>query len=108
MFEEAESGVALAEDSRLQQAAETLRELEGAAVLGDHDAAEAEKGSVAEKAEDAIILSFFRVRRVDEGEIESSVGRLVAGGEFFERAEGVERKDLGFRLDIESGEIAAD
>jgi len=108
VLEKAESGVALTEDSRLQQAAETLRELEGAAVFGDNDAAETEKGSVAEEAEDAIVLRFFGIGRIDESEIEGSVGRLVASGEFFERAEGVERKDLGFGLDFERGEVAAD
>ena len=55
MLEKAEGGVALAEDAGLQQAAETLRELERAAVFGDYDAAEAEKGSAAEEAEDAIV-----------------------------------------------------
>src|ERR1700682_6172410 len=91
MLEKAESGVALTEDSRLQQAAETLRELDGAAMFGDYDAAEDEKGSVAEEAEDAIVLHFFGVGRIDESEIEGSVGRLVPSGEFFEGAEGVER-----------------
>lgn len=108
VLEEAEGGVALAEDAGLQQAAETLGELKGAAVLGDYDAAETEKGSAAEEAEDTIVLRFFAVGRIDEGEIEGSVGRLVAGGELFEGAEGVEWEDLGFGLDFERGEIAAD
>ena len=108
MLEKAENGVSLAEDSRLQQTAEMLRQLEGAAVLGDYDAAETEKGRVAEEAEDAIVLLFFGVRRIDEGEIEWRVGGLVAGGEFFEGAESIEREDLGFGLDFKRGEIAAD
>lgn len=108
VLEKAEGSIALAEDARLQQAAETLGELEGAAVLGDYDAAETEKGRVAEEAEDAIVFLFFGVRRVDEDEIEGRVGGLVAGSEFFEGAESIEREDLGFGLDFERGEIAAD
>ena len=94
VLEEAENGVALAKDSRLQQTAEALGELEGAAVLSDYDAAEAEKGSVAQKAEDTIVLLFFGVGRIDESEIEGRIGGLVASGEFFEGAEGVKREDL--------------
>jgi hypothetical protein len=92
----------------LHQAAEPLGECERAAVLRDYDAAEAKKGSIAEEAEDTIVLLFFGVGRVDEDEIEVSVRRLVAGGEFFERAESVERKDLSFVLDFERSEIMAD
>ena|SRR6266403_781116 len=108
VLEETEGGVALAEDARLQEAAETLGQLDRAPVLGDYDAAKAEKGSVAEKTEDAIVLRFFCVRGVDEGEIEGRVGGSVSGGEFFEGAEGIEGKDLGFALDFERGEIAED
>ena len=108
VLEEAEGGVALAEDTCLQQAAETLGELESAAVLGDYDAAEIKKGSVAEEAENAIVLCCFRVGWIDEGEVVGSVGRLVAGDKFIEGAECVEREDLCFGLDFERGEIAAD
>jgi len=99
VLEKAENGVSLAEDSRLQQTAEMLRQLEGAAVLGDYDAAETEKGRVAEEAEDAVVLIFFR-RRAGQRRRNRMEGRWAcAGGKFFEGAESVEREDLRFGLD---------
>ena len=108
VLEEAEGGVALAEDAGLQKAADALGQLEGAAMLGDHQAALAEEWGSAEKAEDAVVLIFFRVGRIDEDEIEGGVGGLVAGGDFFQAAEGVEGKDLRAVSDGEGFEIAAD
>ena len=107
VLEEAEGGVALAEDASLEKAADALGEIECAAVLGDDETALAKKRGRAEEAEDAVVLRFFRVGRVDEDEIEWGVGGLVAGGDFFESAEGVERKDLCSVGDFERFEIAA-
>jgi hypothetical protein len=90
MLEEAEGGIALAEDARLEQAADALGEIEGAAMLGDDQAALTEKWGGAEETEDAVVLIFFGVRRVDKGEVKRGVGGFAAGGEFFEGAEGIE------------------
>ena len=90
MLEEAEGGVALAEDASLQEAADALGEIESAAVLGDDEAALAEKWGGAEEAEDAVVLRFFGVGRVDEHEIEWGVSRFVLVGDFLEGAEGDE------------------
>ncbi len=108
VLEEAEGGVALAEDARLEEAADLMGQLEGAAMLDDDEAALAEKWGGAEEAEDAVVLIFFGVGRVDENEIEWWVRGLVAGGEFLESAQGVEGKDLCSVGDCERFEIAAD
>jgi hypothetical protein len=108
VFEEAEGGVALAEDARLEQAADSMGQLEGAAMFDDYEAALAEKWGGAEEAEGAVVLILFGVGRVDENEIEWRVRGLVAGGEFLERAEGVEGKDLRSVGDCERFEIATD
>ena len=108
MLEKAEGGVALAENAGLQEAADALGQIEGAAMLGDDEAAGAEKRGGAEEAEDTVVLIFFGVGRVDEDEIEGDVGGLVAGGEFFEGAEGVEGENLRSILDFEGREVAAD
>jgi hypothetical protein len=94
VLEEAEGGVALAEDAGLQEAADALRQIESAAVLDDDEAALAEKRGGAQETEDTVVLIFFGVGRVDEDEIEWGIGGLVAGGDFFESAEGVEGKDM--------------
>lgn len=106
VLEEAEGGVALAEDASLHEAADALGELEGAAVLGDDEAALAEKWGGAEEAEDAVVLRFFGVGRVDEDEIEWGVGRFVLVGDFLEGAEGVEGEDLRAAGDCERCEVA--
>ena len=85
-----------------------MGQLEGAAMLDDYEAALAKKWGRAEKAEDAVVLIFFGVGRIDEDEIERGVGGLVAGREFFERAEGVDGEDMGSAGDCERFEIAAD
>ncbi len=108
VLEEAEGGVALAEDAGLQEAADALGQIERAAMLGDYEAALTERWGGAEEAEDTVVLIFFRVGRIDEDEIERGVGGLVAGGEFFERAEGVDGEDMGSAGDRERFEIAAD
>ena len=108
VLEEAEGGVALAEEAGLQEAADTLRQIESAAVLGDYEAALAEKWRGAEEAEDAVVLIFFGVGGIDEDETEWSVGGLVAGGDFLERPEGVEGEDMGCAGDCERFEVAAD
>src|SRR5882762_1810894 len=82
-----------------------MGQLEGAAMLDDDEAALAEKWG---EAEDAVVLVFFGVGRVDENEIEWWVRGLVAGGEFLESAQGVEGKDLCSVGDCERFEIAAD
>jgi hypothetical protein len=107
VFEEAEGGVALAEDASLEKAADAVGELESAAVLGDYEAALTEKWGGAEEAEDAVVLRFFGVGRVDEDEIEWGVGRFVLVGDFLEGAEGVEGEDLGSAGDCEGFEVAA-
>ena len=106
VLEEAEGGVALAEDASLQEAADALGEIEGAAVLGDDEAALAEKWGGAEEAEDAVVLRFFGVGRVYESEIEWGVGRFVLVGDFLEGAEGVEGEDLRAAGDCEGCEVA--
>jgi hypothetical protein len=108
MLEEAEGGVALAEDASLQEAADAVGELEGAAVLGDDEAALAEEWGGAKEAEDAVVLRFFGVGRVDEDEIEWGVGRPVLVGDFLESAEGVEGEDLRAAGDREGCEVATD
>jgi len=108
VLEEAEGGVALAEDASLQEAADALGEIEGAAVLGDDEAALAEKWGGAEEAEDAVVLRFFGVGRVYESEIEWGVGRFVLVGDFLEGAEGVEGEDLRAAGDCEGFEVATD
>ena len=108
VLEEAEGGVALAEDAGLQEAADALRQIESAAMLGDYEAALAEERGGAEEAEGAVVLNFFGVGGIDEDEIEWCVGGFVAGGEFFEGAEGVEGEDKGSGLDFEGCEIAPD
>jgi hypothetical protein len=106
VLEEAEGGVALAEDASLQEAADAVGELEGAAVLGDDEAALAKKWGRAEEAEDAVVLRFFGVGRVYESEIEWGVGRFVLVGDFLEGAEGVEGEDLRAAGDCEGCEVA--
>jgi len=101
VLEEAEGGVALAEEAGLQQAADAVGQIESAAMLGDYEAALAEEWGGAEETEDAVVLIFFRVGRIDEDEIEWGVGGLVAGGDFFESAEGVEGEDMGSTGDCE-------
>jgi len=106
VLEEAEGGVALAEDASLEKAADALGEIESAAVLDDYEAALAEKWGGAEEAEDAVVLRFFGVGRVDEDEIEWWVRGLVAGSEFFEGAKSVQRKNLRPAGDGEGCEVA--
>ena len=108
MLEEAEGGIALAEDAGLVETTEALRELVRAAMLGDDQAALAKKWGGAEESEDALVLIFFGVRRVDESEIEGGVGGLVACGEFLEGAEGVQREDVHSVGDFKGLEIASD
>ena len=108
VLEEAEGGVALAEDASLEKAADALGEIESAAVLGDDEAALAEKWGGAEEVEDAVVLRFFGVGRVDEDEIEWGVGRFVLVGDFLEGAEGVEGEDLGSAGDCEGFEVTTD
>jgi len=107
VLEKAEGGVALPEDARLQEAADALGKIESAAVLGDDEAALAEEWGGAEEAEDAVVLFFFGVGRIDEDEIERGVGGFVAGSEFFEAAQGIEGQDLRSAEDFERFEIAA-
>ena len=106
VLEEAEGGVALAEDASLEKAADALGEIESAAVLGDDEAALAEKWGGAEEVEDAVVLRFFGVGRVDEHEIEWGVSRFVLVGDFLEGAEGVEGEDLRAAGDCEGCEVA--
>ena len=106
VLEEAEGGVALAEDAGLQEASDALGQIERAAMLGDDEAALAEKWGRAEEAERAVVLIFFGVGGIDENEIERGVGGLVAGSEFFEGAECVEGEDLGSAGDCEGFEVA--
>ena len=106
VLEEAQGAVALAEDASLQESADATRELEGAAVLGDDEAALAKKWGRAEEAEDAVVLRFFGVGRVYESEIEWGVGRFVLVGDFLEGAEGVEGEDLRAAGDCEGCEVA--
>ena len=80
LLEEAEGGIALAQNAGLQEAADAPRKLEGATVFGDDQAASAEEWGRAEEAEDAIVLILFGIGRVDEDEIEWGVSGLVAGG----------------------------
>ena len=108
VLEEAEGGVALAEDASLQESADAVGELEGAAVLSNDEAALAKKWGEAEEAEDAVVLRFFGIGRVDEDEIEWGVGRFVLVGDFLEGAEGVEGEDLGSVVDCQRFEITAD
>jgi hypothetical protein len=108
VLEEAEGGVALAEDAGLQEAADALGQIESAAMLGDYEAALAEKWGGAEEAEDAVVLRFFGVGRVEEDEIEWGVGRFVLVGDFLEGAEGVEGEDLRAGSDCEGCEVATD
>jgi len=108
VLEEAEGGVALAEDAGLQEASDALRQIERAAMLGDYEAALAEEWGGTEEAEDAVVLVFFGVGRIDENEIERWVRGFVAGGDFFEGAEGVEGEDLGSAGDCEGFEVATD
>ena len=108
VLEKAEGGVALAEDAGLQEAADALGEIERAAMFGDYEAALAEEWGGAKEAEDASVLIFFGVGRVDENEIEWRVRGLVAGGDLLEGAEGVEGEDLRSAGDCERFEIAAD
>src|SRR5947209_4241490 len=106
VLEEAEGGVALAEDASLQESANAVGELEGAAVLSNDEAALAKKWGGAEEAEDAVVLRFFGIGRVDEDEIEWGVGRFVLVGDFLEGAEGVEGEDLRAAGDCEGCEVA--
>jgi hypothetical protein len=108
VLEKAERGVALAEDASLHKAADALGQLISAAMLRNHEAALGEEGGGAEKTEDAVVLIFFGVGRVDENEIEWGIGGFVAGGDFFEGAQSVEREDLRAVGDGEGFEIAAD
>src|SRR6266481_3374443 len=105
VLEKAEGGVALAKDARLKEAADSMGQLEGAAVLSDDEAALAEKCG---GAEDAVVLRFFGVGRVDEDEIEWGVSRPVLVGDFLESAEGVEGEDLRAAGDCEGFEVATD
>ena len=108
MLKETEGGVALAENAGLQKASDAMGEFVSAPVLGNNQAALAEERSGAEEAEDAVVLIFLGVGRIDKNEIEWGVGGLVAGGEFFEGAEGVEGENLRSVLDCEGREVAAD
>jgi len=108
VLEEAEGGVALAEDAGLQETADALGEIERAAMFGDHEAALAEEWGGAQETEYTVVLIFFCVGRVDEDEIEWGVGGLVAGGDFFEGAESIEGEDLGCIVDFERLEIPTD
>lgn len=108
VLEKAEGGVALAEEASVQEAADALREFEGAAMLGDDEAALGEKWGGTQESEDAGVLIFLGVGRIDENEIERRVDGFVAGAELFESAEGVERKDLHAASDCQRFEIAAD
>ncbi len=107
VLEETEDGVALPEDACLQEAADALGKIESAAMLGDYEAALTEEWGGAEEAEGAVVLVLFGVGRVDEDEIEGGVGGFVAGGEFFEGAQGVEGQDLRAAGDCERFEVAA-
>jgi len=106
VLEEAEGGIALAEDACLQETANALGQIERTTVFSDYEGTLAEKWGGAEEAEDAVVLIFFGVGRVDEREIEGGVGGLVAGREFFEGAEGVEGEDVRSVGDFEGLEIA--
>lgn len=108
VLEEAEGGIALSENPRLQETSEALGELVSSPVLGDYQAALAEKWGGAEEAEDAVVLIFFGVRRVDEREIEWGIRGLVACRDFFECTKSVERENLRAVGDFERLEIAAD
>src|SRR5260370_519137 len=83
VLEEAEGGVALAEDAGLQEAADALGQIERAAVLDDYEAALAEERGGAGKTQDPIGLILFCVGGVGKGEIEwrgGGVGSVWAGG----------------------------
>ncbi len=75
-------------------------------MLGDDEAGGAEKWGGAEEAEDAVVLIFFRVGRIEKYEIEWGVGRFVLARDFLEGAEGVDREDMGSGGDCERFEIA--
>src|SRR5260370_24291605 len=80
VLEQAEGGVALAEEACLQEAAEALGQIERAAMLDDYEAALAEKWGGAEEAEDAVVLNLFGVGGIDKDKIEWRGRGVVAGG----------------------------
>ena len=64
----------MAEDAGLQEAADALWELEGAAMLGDDQAAGGGEWRGAEKAEGRVVLLFFGVGRSEGNERGCGVG----------------------------------
>src|SRR5438270_955808 len=108
VLEKAERGVALPKNSSLQEAADSLRQLMSAAMLGNDQTALAQKWSRTEKTQDAVVLIFFGVGWIDVDEIEWRIGRLVTGCDFFQGAESVQWEHLSAIGDGERFEIAAD
>src|SRR5256885_5992919 len=74
---ERQSSVALAKEAALQKSAETLRQGQSMAVLGDDQAAGNEKRGRAEERKDTLVLLGFCVGRIEEHKIERRIDGMT-------------------------------
>jgi hypothetical protein len=97
----------LDEDAGAVEAADVLREGESFVVLGDHGSSWGEERRGGEELEDARIVLFGGVGRIEEDEVVEG-GLAARNGEFFEAADSVEGKNFCGGEGVEGFEIAAD
>jgi len=105
---EGERGVALSKDADAVQEAHLFGKIHGTAVLGNDEAAIAEKRRITQRRENTMIVVSGSVGRIKENKIEWSGRSGMFAGEAIESAHSLESKNACARINVERGKILLD
>lgn len=103
--EEGDAGIALTKHADTFQLTECLRKIEGAAVLGDNEAAWCKKRSGGKEGKDAAVFVNGGIRRIEENDVERSACRSVLRSEALQAPQRVELENACVPTNAERIEI---